>query len=81
MTVMMSLLFKVCGFLELVLDLCYRIIKVSCSKSLMRFFLSAVVSSANAFGGSLEVKLGGCDCKNWSFFLFLLVLVIVGGGI
>jgi hypothetical protein len=77
----MSLLFKVCGFLELVLDLYYRIIKVSCSKGLMRFFLSAVVSSANAFRGSLEVKLGGSDCKNWSFFLFLLVLLIVGGGI
>jgi hypothetical protein len=59
---MMSLLFKVCGFLEVVLDLCYRIIQVSCSKSLMRFFLSAVVSSADAFGGSLEVKLGGSDC-------------------
>ncbi len=54
---------------------------MSCSKSLMRFFLSAVVSSATAFGGSLEVKLGGSDCKNWSFFLFLLVLLIVGGGI
>ncbi len=53
MALTMSLLFKVCGFLEPVLDLCYRIIKVSCSKSLMRFFLSAVVSSAKDFGGVL----------------------------
>jgi hypothetical protein len=75
---MMSLLFKVCGFLELVFNLCYRIIQVSCWKSLMRFFLSAVVSSANAFGSSLEVKLGWSDCKKWSFFLFFLVLLIVG---